>query len=127
MLESEAKSKWCPFARVIPGAMRGDTMHRLPGDMAAHNRVQVAGEMNDDATWHQAMNCLGSDCMAWREASRVKTYKVQHNGNAEEWSWDPTGHRGYENVLVLGTEECVRGYCGLAGNPANLSNNGGWK
>ncbi len=48
--ESEAKEKWCPFARVGVHAGSGG---------AAVNRYPVP-EVQKDA------NCIGSACMAWR-------------------------------------------------------------
>ena len=49
--EAEAKTKWCPYARVIPGQLRAGTMHPVP-DIPAHNRVQEIQEAVLEATWH---------------------------------------------------------------------------
>ena len=60
MIESEAKQKWCPFARmVIPdeGAM----------SITTHNRAAQAKDATAD---HVA--CIASDCMAWRWIPEVK-------------------------------------------------------
>lgn len=46
MTGDEAKTKWCPFARV------GDDLH------AATNRPNSAG-----------YDCIASDCMAWRKST----------------------------------------------------------
>jgi hypothetical protein len=54
MTEAEAKTKWCPFARVGVGAGAG---------MAGVNRPIYRNETVINAT-----GCIGSDCMAWREA-----------------------------------------------------------
>lgn len=63
MTEEEAKTKWCPFARVVPGKLSQADMV-LDGAPHAHNRVQEVGAA--DATWHAAMNCIGAACMAWQ-------------------------------------------------------------
>lgn len=47
--EEQAKTKWCPFARVYHGTL----------DSPAYNR------RHDDELPSRA-SCLGSDCMAWR-------------------------------------------------------------
>lgn len=60
--ETEALTKWCPFARVIPGVLEEGVMRAVAG-VTAHNRVQETGER--EPTWHGAMMCVGSACMAW--------------------------------------------------------------
>ena len=45
MIESEAKTKWCPFAQI-------DGMNRYP-------------------TGKPATRCVGSDCMMWRKMPMV--------------------------------------------------------
>jgi hypothetical protein len=47
MLESKAKTKWCPFARSLPS-----------GSTAAVNRTPKGAPVG---------RCLASDCMAWRK------------------------------------------------------------
>jgi len=60
MTEEEAKTKWCPFARVLDWGAAAE-------GFAAPNR------------WHDGMhtgkiaNCIGSACMAWRLEYRVQT------------------------------------------------------
>lgn len=54
MTEQEAKTKWCPMARVeILG--EGCSANRLP------DYESLNGEMVRDAS----ANCLGSGCMVW--------------------------------------------------------------
>lgn len=94
--EAEAKTKWCPFARVVPGMLAGESMVHPPVNVAAHNRVQEFGA--EEATWHSAMLCIGSKCMAWR-----KLIVRMEKRNAP-----------------FGVQEDVdtgKGFCGLAGKP----------
>lgn len=75
MTEEEAKTKWCPFARVVAYTAR-------EAGQAAFNR---ACGPNDGANTRPAALCFGSACMAWRTAQvgRVlpgdehKTYREQ--------------------------------------------------
>lgn len=62
MTEEEAKTKWCPFARVT-----ADDRH--VGDNSAWNRIQVD---DGDAAPHltEQTRCIGSACMAFRYVER---------------------------------------------------------
>ena len=58
MTEEEAKTKWCPFARVI-------TVHTAEGMIVGPgNRTEICGE--DHFTKPMGSFCIGSACMAWR-------------------------------------------------------------
>ena len=58
MTEDEAKTKWCPFARVVSDTAAADSpANRYPGDEDAN-----AGTTNA---------CIGSACMAWRRNTRT--------------------------------------------------------
>lgn len=100
MTEEDAKTKWCPFARVIPGFIQDGEMFSNPAGIPAHNRIQERG--TDTPTWHGAMSCIGSECMAWRWT----TYERE-----EGLIMKPTGP-----YSARGTKE-HEGYCGLAGKP----------
>lgn len=65
MTEEEAKTKWCPFARLVVAAQldnQGNPMVSQP--QTTFNRIAVSGK---DGPWtpHQG-RCIGSACMAWR-------------------------------------------------------------
>jgi hypothetical protein len=96
MTEDEARTKWCPFARVIEnGSASG-----------AHNRVQLP--TGRDVRVPVAGFCLASTCMAWRQV--YTTVVVDGRGvivpNQATWGGD------YERKDIVSG-----GYCGLAGRP----------
>lgn len=87
MTEEEAKTKWCPFARVAKRDIPGRSYNRWADDWSPAGAVDGA-------------KCVGSACMAWR------------NFPPEEWGKDePPYHPS--NVGIQPTD----GYCGLAGKP----------
>lgn len=92
MTEEEAKTKWYPFARVIPAMLSGKSMVVTQG-VPAHNRVHNEGDK--EATWHATMNCIGSACMSWRWD--VSPFQAECDPH-------PTAGRAL-------------GHCGLAGKP----------
>lgn len=92
MTEDEAKTKWCPFARV------GTSSH--PG-YPAINRDVEGGVRTEEAS-----RCEGSACMAWRWRRYADDERIP-NG---VWV-DPTG------AAAVGAKGNLKpiGYCGLAG------------
>lgn len=55
MTEEEAKTKWCPFARV-------------PGISLGGHGIAINRSTEDDPKQKSLTpKCIGSDCMAWRE------------------------------------------------------------
>ncbi len=91
LTEDEAKTKWCPFARVGSPAVH---------DAAVMNRMVS----EDSALVADLAPCVGSACMAWRPISVDALLKRQ-----PEIPKDDPGVRNY----------VVRGYCGLAGPPSD--------
>jgi hypothetical protein len=59
MTEEEAKTKWCPFARLI-AEMRSNLGN--VGFTESHNRRAT----EDGDGFPSAARCIGSSCMAWR-------------------------------------------------------------
>ncbi len=88
MLEDEAKTKWCPFARVIQFDI---------DDMPTGNRLYTAatGEMNFDGP----ALCIGSACMAWR------------------WNLIVKPHHQMQVIIEPDEYSDSSGYCGLAKHP----------
>ena len=59
MTEDEAKTKWCPFARVYNLS--------IEGHHGAYNRVVIGDEEDAfDSTNDAEGKCVASQCMAWR-------------------------------------------------------------
>ena len=52
MVEDEARTKWCPFVRILDG--------QPPGGAATNREGRNT-------------NCIGSNCMAWRWGERLET------------------------------------------------------
>lgn len=96
MTEDKAKTKWCPFARIIGGKIdaAGASSHR--DGQTAFNRIV------DEAKWSVPVGgaCIGSACMAWR----WRTWKM---GDGETYSL----------MMADAPVTPVEGLCGLAGSP----------
>lgn len=93
MTEDEAKTKWCPFARVVPTTEAGGVIPEA---------AQSAGYNRGSAVLGPPLGtlCLASRCAAWRWVpSRPIT--------ADELAGHESPHR----------DAVRRGYCGLAGSP----------
>lgn len=93
MTEDEAKTKWCPFARVVQPA--GDW-----APLPAGNREVVAPATE---ALNKAALCIGAACMAWRTAG----WKFKDGRTGRLSDQDLTG---YGTWIPLG-------HCGLAGAP----------
>ena len=100
MTEEEALKKWCPFSRVISDFYEHPNPDVQPTfTPPVCNRIQ----WDDGSLLGEAVNCMGSECMAWRELPSTKC--IQRNGKLSDRDLDGTG---------LWKKE---GYCGLAGKP----------
>jgi len=88
MTEDEAKTKWCPFARVV-GARNGAVLL----EQSAYNRSYEIGP-DDTLLWKSP--CVASECMAWR------------------WTHPGFDHDIVGNPIE---PQPAEGYCGLAGKP----------
>jgi hypothetical protein len=82
LTEAEAKTKWCPFARV--GGGQGM-------DGSSYNRIEHHG---GDIS-HTVATCLGSACMAWRwQAGTFEDYGRMMAKNKSGYVVVATGHCG---------------------------------
>lgn len=66
LTEEEAKSKWCPFARIIVEPDVGDA--RVAGNRWMGEQAPTNSPTNSE--------CLGSGCMAWRWGTQLLTEKI---------------------------------------------------
>lgn len=97
MTEEEAKTKWCPFARVV------DRQVELT---AAANRWYGNAFSSNSC-------CIGSACMAWRWDGWVN---IMDDGSLE--LNEQSGQLHLMPFRTLCKNGCVRvGRCGLAGKP----------
>lgn len=93
MTEDEAKTKWCPFARVGSEKTGIGSINR---DWAIVEKTMAA-------------NCIGSTCMAWR-------WRMVANPE-----WQPENPmalypaRNHYSATPQGVPSKTDGYCGLAG------------
>jgi hypothetical protein len=56
MTEAEARTKWCPFARVFV----------LIDEGPAVNRARAGAPPSEQADMQERTRCIASGCMAWR-------------------------------------------------------------
>lgn len=106
MTEQEAKTKWCPFARVVPssgGDKEGDPF-KVQAGVPAHNRVQINGTTKVGTS--PAGMCIGSVCMAWRWLGHRDR---RDHKTIERFTDISTGANDQDLEAV--------GFCGLAGKP----------
>lgn len=115
MTEGEAKTKWCPFVRVVVASHTGRSGARNrvveTADTGEIERVLVEGLAG--------AHCIGSACMAWRPDTTSPRFGVALDDREEEvWSWDPIEAGQYEGrVKVRRLDADSKGHCGLAGPP----------
>jgi hypothetical protein len=102
MTEEEAKTKWCPFARIV--AQEDD---EILAHQAAFNRVAYRGHVQDVST----TRCIASACMAWRwRDSPYATRQIESGGEKiAEGKWK---HWDIKETVPAAERS---GHCGLAG------------
>lgn len=107
LTEDQARTKWCPHARVVE--VDDDQLH------GPFNRYHP----NADANFSGVAKCIASGCMAWR----IGAHKGQEFTVSAEHA-DALIHHGCETVArnagPFETDVTVRrvvdlGFCGLAG------------
>ena len=105
MTEDEAKTKWCPFVRLV---------FLSQADPATYvgNRFEWTDlELGDELDGQRMSGlCIGSECMAWRwtnSPERIKEHELLNKKGV--------GQPGRENKPW--PEGQPAGYCGLAGKP----------
>lgn len=97
MTEEDAKSKWCPFARVASPAVitpSGSTSEQWIGVAGANRGAlseRVTVHTDGDASNPTSARCIGSACMAWRRQLSPRF------------------------VAAEGGAAVVEGYCGIVG------------
>lgn len=89
MTEEEAKTKWCPFSRVIAGTRTGASTATASGTQPAFNRIEVGTGV---PIMPDGSACIASSCMAWR--------------------WRRHKPKGWSETAPVPAEG---GHCGLAG------------
>lgn len=77
MTESEAKTKWCPFARVMTGDVDSGLTFP-PGNRAA---VRERGELRVNEN-PETCRCIASACMAWRRYLSPEMHREGYCGLA---------------------------------------------
>lgn len=108
LTEAEAKTKWCPFARVAHQMASGAVV-------ASGNRVK------DAKSWGAASGslCIASSCMAWRSVP-VHDIRERHlvskaTGKRVNAGFSPDVEWRLDDPSE--PEPTPTGYCGLAGRP----------
>lgn len=117
MTEDDARTKWCPFARVPDGG-------GVTGALTASNRHagQKAGGDGKPRILRGNAMCIGSECMAWRwippaesplfaaaAEERARTHGYLHQGKAH------VRDVAYRNPPKGVDYDRHDGHCGLAG------------
>jgi len=103
MIEQEAKTKWCPYARVRGFATEAAVNRPFKGLPSDH----VDADIPD-----VDCRCIGSACMAWRwDDVPNPAYADYRKRRAGMMSM------GYEEAPDPTIKSDTDGHCGLAGKP----------
>ncbi|WP_376960158.1 hypothetical protein ABNQ39_20825 [Azospirillum sp. A26] len=133
MTEEQARTKWCPLARVDSGFAGCGVVNRYPARDARGSDCSGRREM-----MNETVVCVSSDCMAWRwgECEPSPAFEIfkdnpctesleeihRPEGIPEAWEWCPartdensvTHSAGYREPLSEAKAR-RRGYCGAFG------------
>lgn len=112
LLESIARTKWCPFARLVAeDNPQGDM--RL-GTPAGFNRGTMTPGQEISA------RCIASACMAWRSQEitllQQESPGPEYRDGGEKWQFKFKPSGLVEETLTH-VWSAPAGYCGLAGKP----------
>lgn len=113
MTEDEAKTKWCPFARVRlhTRAPTGPTAYHIVPNQPSFNRTLLEGDSSEGG---YAGSCIGSICMAWRWMAAPGPTKIEAiKAYRAETGADLRASKDYVDAHWV--EPHSQGYCGLAG------------
>jgi len=105
MTEDEAKTKWCPFVRIVSSTIDGQ------GFTPAANRM-VNSDYPEQTLLPKTGNCISSECMAWRWIDQQNLLDVV------EWVQADPQKRKLEDFKARNP---TNGFCGLAGTPNESS------
>lgn len=118
MTEDEAKTKWCPFARVDATS---ETNGMVTGVFGGGNRIILPG--NTPVLSPSEARCIGSACMAWRMNEGfhyVPNTALDYPGGLAQLAANMTaaGYTLDDRRMWWSKPHAPSGYCGLAGKPA---------
>ena len=111
MMETEAKTKWCPFARYV--SHNGEGINRW-----------VTAE--DTQLSPDPAKCLGAGCMAWRDTGHIvgavleRRRALPGETRPDGWGYEAKDSTGPSagGDWVRRERGAATGYCGLAGADA---------
>jgi hypothetical protein len=119
LTEAEAKTRWCPFARVKQLTTVRDT------DRGVHDHSTVAVNRDKDGSIVESVCCIGSACMAWRGTVDQHEYRGgADKPEGDDWeACEISKHVPFDGARYYTVAESVwrrpsrvsLGYCGLAG------------
>lgn len=105
MTEDEAKTKWCPFVRIVTGTIAADKTSQHASIQPAYNRVAEGHNW----AFPGGGCCIASACMAWRW---VAIWNGSYNDTFDPSFADGGPHSTRTPNFSLSKTD---GYCGLAG------------
>lgn len=115
MTEEEAKTKWCPFARVVASLINGDAV----SNTQVRNRlVEIeAGQPQVYVETLVGAQCVASACMAWRTTARIPLSVAREIQKELALPLAQAWDHAASLFIADGKPDGEDGYCGLAGAP----------